>query len=77
MKDILYFDNMLTPKIITFIYWILVIAVVLSGLRAVFNGEILTGFGLIVGGSIAVRVWCELMIVFFKMNEALQDIRKK
>ncbi len=77
MKDILYFDNMLTPKIITFIYWILVIAVVLAGLQSIFNGEILSGLGIIVGGSIAVRVWCELMIIFFKMNEALQEIRKK
>jgi len=30
-----------------------------------------------VGGAIGARIWCELLIVLFKMNEALQEIRSK
>ena len=30
-----------------------------------------------VGGAIGARIWCELLIVLFKMNEALQDLRQK
>ena len=30
-----------------------------------------------VGGAIAARIWCELLIVLFKMNEALQELRNK
>ncbi len=29
------------------------------------------------GGAIGARIWCELLIVLFKMNEALQEMRKK
>jgi hypothetical protein len=29
------------------------------------------------GGAIGARIWCELLIVLFKMNEALQEIRRK
>ena len=42
------------------------------------------GFGMIVAAPILVlfmalvsRIYCEIMIVLFKINEALQDIRNK
>ncbi len=31
MKDIFFFDSMLTPKIITFVYWLLLLGSVVSG----------------------------------------------
>jgi len=31
----------------------------------------------IVFGAIAARIWCELLIVLFRMNEALQEMRRK
>lgn len=37
----------------------------------------LTGLAVIIGGAIAVRLYCEIFMVLFKMNEALQDIRNK
>jgi len=30
----------------------------------------------LVVGIIAVRVWCEILIVFFRINETLTDIRE-
>jgi hypothetical protein len=84
MKDILNFDKMLTPKIITFVYWLLLLAAVFSGSGTMFSGyggfsisRFFMGILYIVGGSIAARIWCELLIVLFKMNEALQEIRNK
>ncbi len=38
MNDILNFDNMLTPKIITFVYWILLLGAVVGGLGSIFTG---------------------------------------
>ena len=78
MKDVLFFDKMLTSNIITFFYWPLLFAAVAGGLAAMFGGY--GGFsfmGLIyaVGGAIAARIWCELLIVLFKMNDALQEAR--
>jgi len=76
IRDFLFFDNMLTPKIITLVYWLLVIGSILGGIAAVFSGALFQGIGIIVFGIVLSRIYCELMIVLFKMNEALQDIRK-
>lgn len=84
MKDLLFFDKMLTPKFITVIYWLLLLGVVTGGIGVMFAGyggmsfgSFISGLLTIVFGAIFVRIWCELMMVLFKMNEALQDIRHK
>ncbi len=38
MKDIFFFDSMLTPKIITFVYWLLLLGSVVSGVTTMFVG---------------------------------------
>ncbi len=82
MSDVLFFDKMLTPIFINVVYWVLLAVVLLAGLNSIF-GEGITFSGFIFGliticiGAFLVRVWCELMLVMFKMNEALQEIRKK
>ena len=81
MREFLFFDNMLTPKFIVGIYWLLLLMVALSGLGIIFG--MVPGFGffhgllILVVGALLTRVYCEVMIVLFKMNEALQEIRKK
>ena len=40
MRDILFFDSMLTPKIITLVYWLLLGAALVSGLGMMFAGGI-------------------------------------
>lgn len=90
MRDLLHFDSMITPKIITFIYWLLLAAAAISGLVLIVKGfgimkySGFAGFGMVVAAPILAlflaflaRIYCEIMIVLFKMNEALQDIRKK
>lgn len=37
--------------------------------------KFLMGLLTILGGSIAARIWCELMIVIFKINENLQVLK--
>lgn len=73
---------MLTPKIIVFVYWVLLAMVVIGGFAAMFArgfgfGSFLMGLFAIVVGAVAVRISCELLIVLFKMNEALQELRNK
>lgn len=84
MKDILFFDKMITPKIITFIYWVLLLVAVLGGLASMFGGyggvtfgKLIMGILYAVAGAVGARIWCELLIVLFKMNEALQELRNK
>jgi len=75
MKDFLFFRKMITPVIIQILFWIGVAAVVIMGLIQMFSGGFLPGLGMIVFGPIAVRLWTELLIVVFKINDSLTDIR--
>jgi hypothetical protein len=77
MKSLFFFDKMITPKIITFIYWILLVAVVIGGIVNMFSGRFFMGLLGIPLGALFARIWCELLIVMFKMNEALQAMRPK
>jgi len=86
MNLLTFEGEMLTPKIITVVYWLMLLGVLFLGLTAMFNlrggifNMIVTFFGGLIAmifGAIWARISCELMIVEFKMNEALQDIRTK
>lgn len=84
MKAIFFFDAMLTPKIITFVYWLLLLFAVVSGLASMFGGyggvtfgKFLMGLGIIVGGAVGARIWCELLIVLFKIHENIKKLAEK
>ena len=78
MKDVLFFDSMLTPRIIVVVYWLMLLSAVFSGLGLIFGaGSLFGGLSAIIGGIIGARIFCELLIVAFKINEALQEMRTK
>lgn len=78
MRNIFFFDSMITPKIITVVYWISLFAVVLSGLTAIFfTNQVLSGVLAIVLGGLGIRVGFELVIIAFKNNEYLKKIAEK
>jgi hypothetical protein len=84
MKNVFFFESMLTPKIITFVYWLLLLAAVVSGIATMFSGyagltfaTFMSGLLIVVGGAVGARIWCELMIVLFKINANLQKISDK
>ena len=81
-RNLFFFDAMLTPKVITFVYWLLLVAAVLAGLGSMFYtgfrymtfGTFLRALAITLGGAVGARIWCELMIVLFKLNENVQRI---
>ncbi|WP_036543899.1 DUF4282 domain-containing protein [Nitrincola lacisaponensis] len=86
MKNIFFFDAMLTPKIITIVYWLLLAGVVITGLGMIFGSfnayygggmMFLGGLATIIFGSIGVRIWCELLIVLFKINDNIRKVAEK
>lgn len=86
MKNIFFFDAMLTPKIITVVYWLMLVGVVISGLGIIFASfgaysgggmMFLGGLATIVFGAIGVRIWCELLIVLFKINDNIRRLADK
>ena len=82
LRDILFFDSMLTPKVVTVVYWLLLLAALIAGLGSIFYlgfqyvtfGVFMRGVVITVGGAIGARIWCELVIVLFKLNENVQRI---
>ena len=74
--DLLFFDKMIMPKVMTVIYWILLAVCIVVGLLTMFS-SFLSGLGILVGGAIGARLYCELIIVLFKINESLAVIRDK
>ncbi|HKS58796.1 MAG TPA: DUF4282 domain-containing protein [Steroidobacteraceae bacterium] len=82
VRDVLYFDSMLTPKVVTLVYWLLLLAALIAGLGSMFyTGFQYMSFGtffraliITLGGAIGARIWCELMIVLFKLNENMQRL---
>ncbi len=80
MKDFLKFDVMITPKFITVIFYVFSVLAVLMGIIAVIGGlamergggqAVLMGLFMLLLGPVFVRIWCEVIIVFFKMNDHL------
>ena len=77
MQDLLSFNRMVTPVFIHVIYWIGIVAVILTGLAVVAGGgSILKGLLAMVLGLIVVRVGCEVLIVLFRINDNLAAIRE-
>jgi|TARA_R100000935_G_C2738636_1_gene124956 uncharacterized protein DUF4282 len=77
VRDILFFDSMLTPKIITLVYWLLLGAALVSGLGMMFAGGIgsfFMGIFTMLAGAVGARIWCELLIVLFKINENMKKV---
>ena len=85
MKDFLKFKKMIAPIIIPILFWIGVIACIITGLFLIFlgihdldpgGGEIVfMGFAYIFFGPIIVRLSCELLIILFSVNDKLSDIK--
>ena len=71
---IFYLEEMVTPKLLTVFYWILLFAFITKGIGDVFEGDFFRGLVWIVGGSLASRVACELVVVLFRINEILHEI---
>lgn len=75
MRDFLLFRRMLTPILLQIIFWLGVIACIVSGIAGLFRREWINGLEIILLGPIMVRIFCELLILFFRMNETLTEIK--
>jgi hypothetical protein len=81
-QDFLSFRKMITPLIIQIFFWIGVAVCVIVGLLAIVTGAsygngiyLLAGLLYIVLGPVLVRIYCEVLILFFRMNESLTEIK--
>ncbi len=86
LEKVLYFDEMLTPRVIQIVYWVTTALIILGGLRTIVSGitssygggfQVFMGLLTITLGPVANRIWCEILIVIFKIYESLQRISKE
>jgi len=82
--DFLKFRKMITPVIIQILFWIGVAGMVIAGLVTMATsfgrfgggaGQFFGGFFMIILGPVGVRIYCELLILLFRMNETLTEIK--
>lgn len=82
MSDFWAFRKMITPVIIEILFWVGVIVCIIAGFILIGVGlktnetqSVLSGVLLIILGPLGVRVYCEILIVFFRINETLTEIK--
>ncbi len=86
--EFITFKRMLTPILIQIVFWLAVIVVVLGGIVTAVGGvmqlggrtpttgviTIVSGIGLMLFGPLVVRIYAEILIVIFRINETLTDL---
>jgi len=77
MNYFLAFRKFITPLFIQVIFWIGVVASVITALSVMFRGgfAIIAGLIFLVIGPFIVRIECELLILLFRIYEELVAIR--
>ena len=83
-NDYLKFNKMVTPVIIQVLFWLFAGLSVLAGLVTFIAGAVRNNLGgavvgllIIILGPVLVRIYAELLLVIFKIHEAVQTIAQK
>ena len=80
MGDFLSFRRMITPVLIQILFCVGVVASVAGGIGMVAVGsgadEVIGGILVIVLVPLLLRIWTEFVVVAFRINETLTDIRQ-
>ncbi|NQT74248.1 MAG: DUF4282 domain-containing protein [Chloroflexi bacterium] len=83
MGDFLGFRKMITPGIIQILFWLGVLGCVIGGIGIMTaedeygetdSANVIIGILYILIGPIVVRVYCELLILFFRIFDVVKDM---
>lgn len=82
MSDFWSFRRMATPSVLQVFFWLELLAVVIGGAGLIAFGlhnhvwwVAIVGIGVLVIGPLVVRLWTESVIVVFRINQTLTDLR--
>ncbi|MGD9617948.1 MAG: DUF4282 domain-containing protein [Alphaproteobacteria bacterium] len=75
MGPFLRFEVMITPILIQILFWIVVAATVIAGLVMIIATGDAQGILVIILGPIAARIYAEILIVLFRINDHLRRIQ--
>lgn len=76
MNEYLTFDKFITPIIIQIIFWLGIAGIVIMSLLAIMQSP-LAGLVTLIIGPIVWRIYMEIVLVIFKINDNLAAIRKR
>ena len=77
MKDFLTFRTMMDPILIQILFWlIMTMIIIVAILDIMHHAPWSVLFQVIILAPIVTRVICELLILFFRINDNLVDIKK-
>ncbi|EBS4547951.1 hypothetical protein DQK32_18995 [Salmonella enterica subsp. enterica serovar Newport] len=68
----LFFDKMITPRIIRIVYWVLLFLTILSGILGVFINPVSIIISVI--SIIILRISCEVVILMFSIYQQIKRI---
>ncbi|EBD0364568.1 hypothetical protein FHI53_20105 [Salmonella enterica] len=68
----LFFDNMITPRIINFVYWVLLFLTIISGVFGIFINPV--SIIITVISIIILRISCEVVILMFNIYKQIKKI---
>ena len=75
IKDLLSFRRMLAPVIIQVLFWVLTIFMVVVAFWAMAHQGFWRGFWVLVLGPVSVRIIAEIIILLFRINETITEIK--
>ena len=77
MKNFLMFRKMLSPILIQLLFWAAIILFVYTAVTDFLSHEsVFNVLMIIVLGTLAARIVCELLILFFRINDNLEEIKQ-
>lgn len=73
MADFIRFKKMITPILIQIVFWLGVAVAVIGGIVTL-TDDVVTGLAIIIFGPLLLRLYAEILIIVFRMNETLTNI---
>lgn len=82
IMDFFMFRRMLTPLLLHLVFWVCIVACIITGISDIRDGLIASGIAIIIMGSISIRIVIELLMLAFKIHRSLiiiasNSIKKK
>lgn len=84
MGGYLSFDKMITPIFIKIAFWVGMIGSIIGGVGLIMSGllaenlgfiQVPVGLFVLIVGPLIVRIYCELLIILFKMHQSINEIK--
>jgi hypothetical protein len=74
--EYLSFRRMITPVFIQVIFWFFAVVAVIAGIVVMVDDSFLGGLAVIIFGPLLARIYAELLIVIFRINDGVSAIAR-